>query len=132
VSEENGKVNGHVNSMMFPPQYEGGRKITVGIYGTYKFSKHAEKILREDYGHPVSEELAAALATPELASGFREYVMSNPDFKVAATDSREFVVKTAKSTTTKLMNLQLLSNVEGLEEIADEGAARRREFLTRE
>jgi len=124
--------NGQVNNMMFPPQYEGGRKITVGIYGTYKFSKNAEKILREDYGHPIGEDLAKVLASPEMALGFKEYVMSNPDFKVASAEPREFVVKTSKNSTTKLLNLTLLSQSESLEELADEGAARRREFLTRE
>jgi len=87
VSEENGDYR-----MMFPPRYEGRRHISLGIYGTFKFSKGAEQALKRITHFRVSQELVEALAQPEKCLAFRSHLMSNPAYSVGKIDDFTFEV----------------------------------------
>ena len=117
--------------MIFRPEYHGNRTISAGIYGTFTFSREAEKILKDDRYFTVSKELADAIATPELCAEFRDYVRTNPDFKVKELGLGKYLVDTAKRKTTKLLTVQLLdpdaltkaADGENLETLAAEESA---------
>ena len=117
--------------MIFRPEYRGNRTISAGIYGTFTFSRGAEKILKEDKSCIVCKELAEAIATPEQCTAFRDYVRTNPDFKVKETSFNKYLVDTAKRKTTKLLTVQLLdpdalakaADGENLETLAAEESA---------
>ena len=96
--------------MIFRPEYRGNRTISAGMYGNFTFSKGAEKILKDDRYFTVSQELADAIATPELCAEFREYVLTNLDFKVKELGFNKYLVDTAKRKTTKLLTVQLLDH----------------------
>ena len=97
--------------MMFKPEYLGNRTISAGIYGNFTFSKAAEKILEEDKGCKVSKNLADTIATPEKCTEFRDYVKTNPDFKVKTLAFNTYLVDTAKPKrkTTRLLTVRLLA-----------------------
>ncbi len=100
--------------MMFKPEYLGNRTISAGMYGTFIFSKNAEKIVKEDRGQPICKKLAEMIATPEGCTAFRDYVKTNPDFKVKGLEKEfnTYLVDTAKRKTTSLFTMQLISHDE--------------------